>query len=450
MTGKALFCRCGRGTAVAVVALFAAVSAAPATANPLAYVPLGDLAPGGSSATGVAVVNVGTGARIGTIPLSVRAFSIAINPAGTRAYVVDENGVAVINLKTKAVVKTISGVVGGDIAVDPSGTRVYVTNETTDQLDVINTANNTVKTSIPVGNQPRAVVVNAAGTRAYTGNTLAPYSISVVNLKTDTDTSDVTSGNLNRPENLGIAPSGATVFAANFGTNAGGTTLGVLDTSNNTVSSVAVGTTPTSVTVNPSGTRAYVANRDSSSLSIINTASSTNVATVPLAFQPEHIAITPDGKRALITGQDSNTGDFKDAVFDLVKRKIVAGPASLPDANGAAIAPAEQPVPAIKAKTGLAKKKTRFDATASSGGPIIRYDWSFGDGKRASNAGATVAHVYTKVGRYRVKLTEIDGCARAAVFGPLGVSFNGHSAFCKGRRTGQRTLTVRIGAGGSA
>jgi YVTN family beta-propeller protein len=425
------------------VALLIALSAAPAAANPLAYVPLGDREPG-NSATGVAIVDVATGARVGTIPLSVGAFDIAISPAGTRAYVVDANGVDVIDLQSRAVVKTISGVGDGDIAVDPSGTRAYVTNENTNKLDVIDTASNTLMTSIPVGTQPRAVVVNAAGTRAYTGNTLAPYSISVVNLVTDMDTSDVTSGNLDRPENLGIDPGGDKVYGANFGTNAGGTNVGVLDVGNDNVGAVGVGKTPTSVAVNPSGTTAYVANRDSSSLSLIDTASSTNIGTVPLRFSPQDIAITPDGTRALITGADSTTGDGVYAVFDLVKNKIVAGPTSLPSANGAAIAPAEQPVPVIKVMTGLSMEKTRFDATASSGGPIVRYDWSFGDGKTAPGAGAKVAHVYAKAGTYTLKLTETDACAPGAVFGPLGVSYNGHSAFCNGRSTSQKTLTVRI------
>jgi YVTN family beta-propeller protein len=430
---------------IGLVALFAVVGATPAAADPLAYVPLGNIELA-HSATGVAIVDVRTGARIGTIPLSVRAYSIAINPKGTRAYVVDDNGVAVINLRTRAVVKTISGVGGGDIAVDPNGTRVYLPNEGTNTLDVVKTANNTVTTSIPVGNQPRAVVVNAAGTRAYTGNTNTPYSISVVNLHTGADMTDITSANLDRPENLGIDPSGTKVYAANFGASAGGTTVAVLDASNHSVGSVTVGTTPTSVVVNPTGTRAYVANRDSSSLSIINTATSMNVATVPLSFQPEHIAITPDGKRALITGQDMDTGHFFDAVFDLLKTKIIVGPTRLPAANGAAIAPAEQPVPAIKVTPGGPNKETHFDASASSGGPIIRYDWSFGDGKSAHHAGSKVAHTYATAGTYRVRLTETDGCSPHAVFGPLGVSFNGHSAFCDGRRTSQKKLTVRIRA----
>src|SRR5947209_8031160 len=285
MSRKLLSRHLGGGTIVALVALLVWIGAAPAAANPLAYVPIGDLEPG-STATGIAIVDVGTGARIGTIPLSVKAFYMALNPAGTRAYVVDENGVDVIDLKTKMVVKTISGVGSGDIAVDPRGTRAYVTNEGTNKLDVIDTTNNTVLTSIPVATQPRAVVVNSAGTRAYTGNTVAPYSISVVNLITDTLATNVFSSKLNRPENLGIDPSGAEVYAANFGTNAGGTTVGVLDTSNNSVGSITVGTTPESVIVNPSGNTAFVADRDSSSLSIIDIASSMVVGTVPLSFEP--------------------------------------------------------------------------------------------------------------------------------------------------------------------
>ena len=97
----------------------------------------------------------------------------------------------------------------------------------------------------------------------------------------------------------------------------------------------------------------------------------------------------------------------------------------------------------MKARPGGEKVHTSTPA-ASSGGPIVRYDWSFGDGRRAHSAGAKVAHTYAKPGTYTVKLTETDGCAAGAVFGPLGVSFNGHSAFCKGRRTSQKTLTVRI------
>ena len=107
MTRKVLSRHWGQAIVVALAALLVAVGAAPAARRPtLAYVPLGDLLPGGLLGNGGRDgLNVGTGALVGTIPLSVRAFSIAINPTGTRAYVVDENGVAVINLQTREVVE---------------------------------------------------------------------------------------------------------------------------------------------------------------------------------------------------------------------------------------------------------------------------------------------------------------------------------------------------------
>ena len=95
-----------------------------------------------------------------------------------------------------------------------------------------------------------------------------------------------------------------------------------------------------------------------------------------------------------------------------------------------------------------AGKKTHFDASTSTGGPIVRYDWKFGDGKKAQNAGPKVAHKYKAAGTFTVKLTESNSCAEKAVFGPLGVAFNGTGAFCNGKRQAVKTRTVRIRAAG--
>jgi len=51
-----------------------------------------------------------------------------------------------------------------------------------------------------------------------------------------------------------------------------------------------------------------------------------------------------------------------------------------------------------------------FDGTASSDsdGGIVRYDWDFGDGTTAVDAGPTPTHVYSAAGQYTVSLTVID------------------------------------------
>ncbi|MEA2398417.1 MAG: hypothetical protein QOK25_1973 [Thermoleophilaceae bacterium] len=424
-------------TGAAIVAALL-LTAASAIAGPRAYVAQGSYPAGAGHA--IAVFDVATGAELATIDLPGPPTAIAINPAGTVAYASTTTGIKVIDLKTNTVVTTIPGV-GGDIAFDPSGDRAYTTNDTTNKVVVIDTATNTVTKSIAVGTQPRAVVANAAGTRAYTGSTyMSPYSISTVDLTTDTDSGETTSSNLARPENLGILPTGAKVYAANFGASAGGTTVGVFDTTANTVSPITVGTTPDSVAANPAGTTVYVANRDSSSLSVIDVATSTNVGTVALGLAPTDIAIAPDGKRAVIT--DNLNG--KVAIFDLQTAKVVVGPFDLVDAGQVAIQPAETPLPSFTASAGLSKEPIALDASTSSGGPIVRYDWSFGDGAAAPDAGPKVSHAFAAAGSYEVKLTATNGCDPAAVFGPLGVAFAGQTAFCKGPRTASKTLTVDI------
>ena len=88
----------------------------------------------------------------------------------------------------------------------------YISNQYSNSVSVIDTANNTVVATVPVGNGPLGVAVNPAGTRAYVANA---YS----------------------------------------------NTVSVIDTaSNSVIATVPVGTYPWGMAMNPSGTRAYVSN----------------------------------------------------------------------------------------------------------------------------------------------------------------------------------------------
>ena len=75
--------------------------------------------------------------------------------------------------------------------------------------------------------------------------------------------------------------------------------VSVIDTATNTVvATVAVGANPRSVAVNPAGTRAYVTNPASNIVSVIATATNTVVATVAVGSAPYDVAINPAGTRA--------------------------------------------------------------------------------------------------------------------------------------------------------
>jgi PKD repeat protein len=78
--------------------------------------------------------------------------------------------------------------------------------------------------------------------------------------------------------------------------------------------------------------------------------------------------------------------------------------------------PAQKPVAAFSLSPAHPRTKhaLRFNASSSheKGGKIIRYSWSFGDGKKAS--GRKVTHTYKRRGTYTIVLTVTDAHGKAA------------------------------------
>ncbi|MFD5430272.1 YncE family protein, partial [Streptomyces sp. NPDC127084] len=121
--------------------------------------------------------------------------------------------------------------------------RAYVTNLDSDNVSVINTTDNTVLTTIPVGTGPRGVAISPDGARAYV-------------------------------------------------TNQGSNNVSVINTTDNTVlTTIPVGTQPLGVAVSPAGGRAYVTNVDSNNVSVINTTDNTVLTTIPVGTQPVGVTV---------------------------------------------------------------------------------------------------------------------------------------------------------------
>jgi len=96
---------------------------------------------------------------------------------------------------------------------------------------------------------------------------------------------------------------------------------------------IAVGSTPVDVAVNPSGTRAYVANYGTNSVSVIDTASNAVSTTISGASSPAGIAISSAGVGA-VPGYSNQA-----AILDTTTNTVV-GTASLPQqGDGVAFSP---------------------------------------------------------------------------------------------------------------
>ncbi len=131
----------------------------------------------------MSVIDLATNLRTADIDVGCcRPWGVAVNPAGTRAYVTNNfsNTVSVIDLATNRVTATIAvGVTPFGVAVNPAGTFAYITNRGAadvtgpnggNSVSVIDLADNRVTATIAVGSDPRGVAVNPAGTFAYVTN----------------------------------------------------------------------------------------------------------------------------------------------------------------------------------------------------------------------------------------------------------------------------------------
>jgi YVTN family beta-propeller protein len=87
---------------------------------------------------------------------------------------------------------------------------------------------------------------------------------------------------------------------------------------------VPVGAGPTGVAVTRDGSRAYVTNADSDSVSVIDTASDVVVSTIPVGDAPTYIAVTPDG-HSLYVMTASGVIDVVDTTLETIVANIPVG-----------------------------------------------------------------------------------------------------------------------------
>lgn len=216
---------------------------------------------------------------------------LGLNIAAAQPYVYvanyDSNNISVIDTASNTVVSTVPvGSNSGGVAITPDGTRAYVTYYTSNKVWVIDTATNTVVATVSVrGGLPTAVAFTPDGTRAYVTSGSSDY-VSVI----DTASSSVvmTIGVEHLTSFVAITPDGAYAYLLS------GSDILVLDTASSTVVATVpvVGASLLDVAaITPDGTRAYVTNYTSNSVLVLDTASNTVVATVPVGSNPGDVAI---------------------------------------------------------------------------------------------------------------------------------------------------------------
>ncbi len=177
------------------------------------------------------------------------------------------------------------------------------------------TGQNPVAT-IPVGQEPRAMVVSPDGRYLYVANyasNLTSGSVSVINISTNTTVADIPVGV--HPDQIVVAPDGSHVYVSGNtnltdGINGVNAVVGI-NTATYTASQPIQVSTPygtsgaAAMGITPDGSRLYVADGPDSTVTVINTTTNTTVGNPISVSGASHLAVTPDGKSVYVTGSDS-------------------------------------------------------------------------------------------------------------------------------------------------
>ena len=132
----------------------------------------------------------------------------------------------------------------------------------------------------------------------------------------------VNTGAGSAPVAVAVTPNGARAYIANRDNG----TISILNTASNTITTpitLPAGAAPTSLAITPSGAHAYVTNRDANTVSVITTADDTVSAPITGFAAPQGIAITPDGTRAYVTNSVANTVSVINTATNAISATII-------------------------------------------------------------------------------------------------------------------------------
>lgn len=151
----------------------------------------------------VTVIDTANNTVVSTISVAANPEGIAVTPDGTRAYVVSYSAISVIDTATNTVIGMTT--VGGQLlklAVTPDGKHVYIADREDNSVLVLETATNTLETSIPMA-FPQEIGVTPDGTRAYVAQFLA-NTVSAIDTASNQVITTIT--RVSGPVGVGIVP----------------------------------------------------------------------------------------------------------------------------------------------------------------------------------------------------------------------------------------------------
>jgi YVTN family beta-propeller protein len=320
-------------------------------ASPFAYIP-------NSGSNTVSVIDTATSSVVATVLAGTTPYGVATlaKPSETFTFITNygSDNVSVIrtfsNLLSNVVFEKVRDIAVGrnpyGIAVDPAGTYAYVTNSVDGTVSKIDLNNYTVAGTIPVGFNPIGIVVTPDNTGVYVVNN-ASGTVSVISTVDNTKVVTLPVG-IN-PFGIAVKPDGSCVYV----TNSGDGSVSVIKTADHSVITKKDlhFATPSMLAVNSEGTLAYITNFSSGSITLFDT--TTNAVSNPniaVGINPLGLSLSTDGLFTYVVNSFDGTVSVIDNTTNTEKQpRIKVG--TLPRALGSFTAPFGKTVPSVISTT---------------------------------------------------------------------------------------------------
>jgi YVTN family beta-propeller protein len=176
--------------------------------------------------------------------------------------------------------------------------HAYVSNEDGNTVTVIDTVRGAVIATVPVGRRPRGLKLSHDGRLLYVAvSGLPKCPPKMPDAECEKQPRDLKAD--------GIA---------------------VVDTATrHVVDLLKAGSDPEQFDVSPDGRRLFIANEDSSTLSVIDAKNGESLASLPVGREPEGVRMSPDGRFVLVTSETDGTVSIIDAHALKVEKAVHVG-----------------------------------------------------------------------------------------------------------------------------
>ena len=299
----------------------------------------------------------------------VNPYAVTVDPSGRYAYVTNffngSGGNSVSQyiigaggaLTPMATATVAAGTNPSGMTIDPSGKYAYVANQGSNNVSQYSISTGgalspMLTTTVPAGAVPSSVTIDPSGKYAYVtnfnflnltgGDTVSQYTIAANGVLTPMTPPMVAA--VKNPVSVTVDPSGKYAYVANRGDNtvsqyaigAGGALTQM------TPAKVVTGVAPTSVTVDPTGRYAYVANQGGSTVSQFTIGAGGALApmtpaTVVAGTNPYSVTVDPLGKYVYVA--NANSGTVSQYALGAGGGLTPLAPATVVDAAGSAPVP---------------------------------------------------------------------------------------------------------------